>query len=324
MSFSYIALNHIVYSFNNNFLESQLLNFYADILQKNSVMIEHYVGSNEISNKQCVKKEILHNLEALNDNTCGVKCVLKGLIEQNKYTNKIELLSELDKLDSFDQYINMGCYLFNTDYINDDQMNELYQLMNSTKDELIERINKNSQLLIEKNEVNKSLISSASSLITMVVWLIITFRIHQQVLVIFLYKKNGSILIVDDNKHEMRVLKREIKKRGYYVETLNDGDSAYRALKNYKHHYDLVIMDCEMPIMDGLECTKRVRGVEQRDHIRPRVIIGITSHTAEYYIQSCKESGMNEVFSKPISMNSLLDLIKKYTYNQNETSGKQK
>lgn len=69
-----------------------------------------------------------------------------------------------------------------------------------------------------------------------------------------------------------------------------------------------------MPIMDGLECTKRVRDIEQRDHIRPRVIIGITSHTAEYYIQSCKESGMNEVLSKPISMNSLLDLIKKIHY----------
>lgn len=324
MSFSYIALNHIVYSFNNTFLESQLLNFYRDILQKNTMIIQHYIGSNESQDKQCVKKEIRHNLDILNDNSCKVKCILKNLIEKDKYTNKIELLSQLDKLDSFDQYISMGCYLVNSSYIDEEQMNELHVLMNSVKDDLVKKIEKSDELLIEKNEINKTLVNGASTLMAMLVWLIITFRIHRQVSVIFQDKKNGSILIVDDNKNEMRLLKKEIKKRGYYVETLNDGESAYNTLKNYRHHYDLVIMDCEMPIMDGLECTKRVRNVEQRDHIRPRIIIGITSHTAKYYIESCKKSGMNEVIAKPISISSLMNLIKKYTYNQNGTDETEK
>lgn len=64
--------------------------------------------------------------------------------------------------------------------------------------------------------------------------------------------------------------------------------------------YDLILMDCNMPIMDGCEATSRIRLYLQELSIRQPMIVAVTGHSEEAYVQKALDSGMNEVLIKPV------------------------
>ncbi|MCG8344332.1 MAG: PAS domain S-box protein [Chlorobiales bacterium] len=121
-----------------------------------------------------------------------------------------------------------------------------------------------------------------------------------------------SILVVDDSKTNLMVAVHMLKKMGYHVDTAEDGRKAIHALESKP--YDLVLMDLQMPNMDGYECTREIRNPDSKvlDHNLP--IIALTAHTREEDRKQCLECGMNDHLSKPVNFDILKNAIEKHLF----------
>lgn len=78
-------------------------------------------------------------------------------------------------------------------------------------------------------------------------------------------------------------------------------------------HYDLVLMDMQMPVMDGYPATRRIRQWEQAQHQPPTVRIALIAHALPEEMQQSLEAGCNEHLSKPIKKAALLAALADYT-----------
>lgn len=118
------------------------------------------------------------------------------------------------------------------------------------------------------------------------------------------------ILLVEDNVINQRVTVEVLKKIGYRADVASEGKEAIEALK--KHPYSLVLMDIQMPGMDGFEATGLIR--ENTDGIlNPDVpIIAMTAHALKGYREECISAGMNDYISKPVKTDQLKKVISRY------------
>jgi CheY-like chemotaxis protein len=108
----------------------------------------------------------------------------------------------------------------------------------------------------------------------------------------------GRVLVTDDTPVSRQVTKLQIEKLGYDVDTAADGAEAVDAAAHA--NYDLILMDCHMPEMDGFETTRLIRAREASEG-RPRVpIIAFTASVFEKDREACLRAGMDEFLSKPI------------------------
>jgi CheY-like chemotaxis protein len=118
-------------------------------------------------------------------------------------------------------------------------------------------------------------------------------------------------LIVDDQAINQRVAQLYLDQLGLAYHTVSDGKQAIQALET--HAYRLILMDCQMPEMDGLEATRKIRAFESSQKIaNPVVIIAMTAHAMEGDRQNCIAAGMNDYLSKPIELKNLKNIIEKY------------
>lgn len=91
-----------------------------------------------------------------------------------------------------------------------------------------------------------------------------------------------------------------LKKLGYCADVAANGLEALKALES--HHYDVILMDIQMPGMDGIEATKRIRECRLNRSI---VIIAITAHALEFTREDCLKAGMDCYMTKPITTEDL-------------------
>ncbi len=122
-------------------------------------------------------------------------------------------------------------------------------------------------------------------------------------------KPNVTVLLVEDNKVNQKVAIAILQKAGCAVDTVDNGQDAIQQIR--KKRYDVVLMDCQMPVMDGFEATTRIR--EMREPHCNLPIIAITAHALKEDKDKCIEIGMNDYISKPVSRQDLIDMINKYT-----------
>ncbi|WP_176328506.1 response regulator [Arenibacter amylolyticus] len=113
------------------------------------------------------------------------------------------------------------------------------------------------------------------------------------------------ILIVDDNKINMMVLKKTMDNFGVHSSCVSNGKEAVKAVANGE--YDLVFMDVHMPEMDGFEATKEIRKTN-----KDIVIIGFSADVTKETIQGAKDVGMNDYFTKPMSFDKLKQNLANY------------
>jgi len=118
------------------------------------------------------------------------------------------------------------------------------------------------------------------------------------------------ILIVEDNIINQKLALRIIEKFGFRVDAVANGREALSALESFK--YDVVLMDVQMPEMDGFEATKMIRNPQSNviDHDIP--IIAMTAHAMKGDRKRCIDAGMNDYVSKPIQPQELLEAIEKH------------
>jgi signal transduction histidine kinase/CheY-like chemotaxis protein len=117
-----------------------------------------------------------------------------------------------------------------------------------------------------------------------------------------------SVLLVEDNPVNQRVASKILEKLGCKVDVAENGQ---RALDRMDQNYDAILMDCQMPVMDGYEATRNIRKLEKSsDH--KNLIIALTANTIEGDKNKCLEAGMDDFIPKPITMNALQDLLSNY------------
>jgi len=120
------------------------------------------------------------------------------------------------------------------------------------------------------------------------------------------------ILLVDDNSDNRLLVKTYLKKLPYTVDEAENGEEAVKQFQ--RELYDIVLMDVQMPIMDGREATRKIRQLElqvPRDKSVP--IIALTAHAIKEEIDLCLEAGCNTHLSKPVKKSTLVTTIQAIT-----------
>ncbi|MFN0103569.1 MAG: ATP-binding protein [Bryobacteraceae bacterium] len=118
---------------------------------------------------------------------------------------------------------------------------------------------------------------------------------------------NALILIVEDNIVNQKVIKGLLQRKGYRMETAGDGSQALAMLEHYS--FDAILMDVQMPVMDGLEATRRIRELELWRDIP---IIAMTAHAMSGDQERCLAAGMDAYLSKPVNSSDLFRLLESH------------
>jgi signal transduction histidine kinase/CheY-like chemotaxis protein/HPt (histidine-containing phosphotransfer) domain-containing protein len=119
----------------------------------------------------------------------------------------------------------------------------------------------------------------------------------------------GNVLLVEDNPVNQKVAQAMLKKLGVPVEVANDGQEAVERVKACE--YDLILMDCQMPVMDGYQATAAIRSLhEGRVHRLP--IVALTANAMQGDRQRCIEVGMDDFLSKPYSLGQLQAILMRW------------
>jgi len=117
----------------------------------------------------------------------------------------------------------------------------------------------------------------------------------------------ARVLVVEDNAINQRVAQGLLKKFGVRVDIAANGEEAIRSLENFP--FDLVFMDCQMPVMDGYQATKKIREVESKVLNREIPIIAMTANSMQGDQEKCLSVGMNDFISKPVNPNKVEDAL---------------
>jgi len=124
------------------------------------------------------------------------------------------------------------------------------------------------------------------------------------------------ILLAEDNEINQEVALAMLNSLGCQVEVVSNGLQAVEAMSRTR--YDLILMDCQMPGMDGYKATQAIRQREesetktQRQPLRAIPIIALTAHAMEGDQERCLAAGMNDYLAKPFKINQLCDVLKRW------------
>ncbi len=121
-----------------------------------------------------------------------------------------------------------------------------------------------------------------------------------------------SILLVEDNYISQKVAKTSLDRDGYHnLEIAENGKVAVKMMKDKE--YQIVLMDIRMPVMDGLECTEKIRELERNNPDRtPTCIVAFTAYAVEGDREKFMEAGMDDYIAKPFQPEELIRIIEKY------------
>ena len=120
---------------------------------------------------------------------------------------------------------------------------------------------------------------------------------------------NKKILVVEDNELNQEIAVEILTEAGFFVEVAQDGRNAIEKMESAtSEQYDLILMDIQMPHMDGYEATKRIRAMEDKKKANIP-IIAMTANAFEEDRQNALDAGMNGHLAKPIQISKLLETL---------------
>jgi CheY-like chemotaxis protein len=129
----------------------------------------------------------------------------------------------------------------------------------------------------------------------------------------FSEKKQQRILIAEDNPANKKLALKMVRQFGYSADGCTNGKEALTALETMNYH--LVLMDIQMPVMDGLEATRHIRSPESKVRNRAVKIIAMTAYAMKGDKERCLEAGMDAYVAKPIEPIELRSAIAKQLLN---------
>jgi CheY-like chemotaxis protein len=120
------------------------------------------------------------------------------------------------------------------------------------------------------------------------------------------------VLVAEDNLVNIAVLKSMLKQLGHRSTFCENGEAALMAFCKTARHFDLILMDCEMPVLDGFNATRAMRAFEHQQGLLPTPIIALTAHAFPEQRELCLEAGMDGYLSKPVSLATLTVTLQQY------------
>lgn len=119
-----------------------------------------------------------------------------------------------------------------------------------------------------------------------------------------------NIIIAEDSSVIQNLTKKILEIQNFKITSVKNGKEVLNAME--EQDYDLILMDINMPKMDGMECAKVIRNMT--DPIKSSIpILAITGNAKNYSIQDFKEVGINEYIPKPLNFDLLVNKVKEYT-----------
>ncbi len=126
-------------------------------------------------------------------------------------------------------------------------------------------------------------------------------------------RRNLKVLVAEDHLLSQKVIRGMLGKLGLTPDVVANGRDALNAVRNGS--YDIVLMDCEMPEMDGFEATRNIRQWEQNEKRTPTPIIALSAHILREHRERSLAAGMNAHVPKPIEIGALSEVIVRFTAN---------
>jgi CheY-like chemotaxis protein len=118
-----------------------------------------------------------------------------------------------------------------------------------------------------------------------------------------------KVLLVEDNAVNQKVAKSLLVRMGCGVDTASNGIEAIATLQ--QKAFDVVFMDCQMPLMDGLDATRRIRAGQAGERSQGVWILAMTAHAMPGDRERCIEAGMNDYLTKPVRMSDLQQALQR-------------
>jgi len=118
------------------------------------------------------------------------------------------------------------------------------------------------------------------------------------------------LLLAEDNRINQQVARELLESEGAQVTVVDNGEEAVRAVAQTERHWDAVLMDLQMPVMDGIAATRQIR-VELDETALP--IVAMTANAMPADREACLAAGMNEHVGKPFELNQLVDVLRHVT-----------
>lgn len=130
-------------------------------------------------------------------------------------------------------------------------------------------------------------------------------------------QREQLILLVEDNLVNQQVAKHVLSKLGYSIHIANNGQEAINILQTQS--YALVLMDCQMPIMDGFEASRLIRSNEIAANQKRVPIIAMTANAIQGDRELCLDAGMDDYVTKPIDVEILFSVLQKWLHNTGDS-----
>ena len=121
----------------------------------------------------------------------------------------------------------------------------------------------------------------------------------------------ARLLVVEDNPVNRKVIEALLKKQGAMFMSVENGEEAVLAIERGEN-FDLILMDCQMPVMDGFAATARIRQWEQAGGHRHLPVVALTAGAFEEDRQHCLEVGMDDFLAKPVKVSELTAALEKW------------
>ncbi len=115
------------------------------------------------------------------------------------------------------------------------------------------------------------------------------------------------ILITEDNPVNQLIAQKQLERLGFEVDVADNGLEALAAID--RRRYDLVFMDCQMPMLDGYEATRRIR---ERLNGQPLPVIALTAHNLDSDRERCLAAGMDDYLAKPLYEDTLYEMLDRW------------
>lgn len=123
-------------------------------------------------------------------------------------------------------------------------------------------------------------------------------------------KKNKCILVAEDMTTNQDIVREMIQILGHSVDIVVNGAEAIRRFE--ESDYDLIFMDCQMPIVDGYEATRRIRKIELHKGLKPTPIVALTAGQDDQDRENCESAGMDRYVNKPFSISDIENVLTEF------------